>query len=93
MGECEWINGAMTRKEALPQLISSSYGLAGEQGDPWEAQVLVFGEHSHRKQIGLAQVVHKPTDIAIELGIDAVDLANLNTHKFKASITSGLEQR
>lgn len=60
-----------------PQLISSPYGFAGEQRDTWEAQVLVFGEHSHRKQIGLTQVVHKPTDIAIELGIDAVDLANL----------------
>lgn len=73
----------MTRKKALPQLISSPYGFAGEQGDVWEAQVLVFGEHSHRKQIGLTQVVHKPTDIAIKLGIDAVDLANLEGKKKK----------
>lgn len=69
----------------LPQLISSPYGFAGEQRDTWEAQVLVFGEHSHRKQIGLTQVVHKPTDIAIELGIDAVDLANLRGGKNKTN--------
>lgn len=77
MGKDEWMNGVMTRKNASPQLISSPYVFAGEQSNMWEAQVLVFGEHSHRKQIGLTQVVHKPTDIAIELGINAVDLANL----------------
>lgn len=74
----EWMERWGERKLISPQLVSSSYGFTREQSDTWEAQILVFGEHTHRKQIGLAEVVHEPTDVAVEPGIDAVDLANLD---------------
>lgn len=63
----------------VPELVSCSYGFAGEQSHTWEAQVLVFGENPDGKQIGLALVVHKPSHVAIKLGIDAERLANLET--------------
>lgn len=55
-----------------------------------KAHVLVFGEHADREQIGFAKMIYKPTNITIELGINAVDLSNLekkkshtNTKQFK----------
>lgn len=48
-----------------------------EEGDPGEAQVLVGHEHAHRDEVGLAQVVDEAADVAIETGIDAVNLSIL----------------
>jgi len=41
----------------------------------------VFGEHTDREQIGFAKMIHKPTNITIEPGINAVDLSNLKKKK------------
>lgn len=48
-----------------------------EEGDPGEAQVLVGHEHAHGDEVGLAQVVDEAADVAIETGIDAVNLSIL----------------
>lgn len=37
-----------------------------------EAQVLVAGEDTARKQVGLTHVVDEAADVAIEVGVDAV---------------------
>lgn len=66
--------------------------LACIESNSRKAHVLVFGEHADREQIGFAKMIHKPTNITIELGINAVDLSNLekktksplNTHKYEA---------
>lgn len=63
----------------LPKLISSLNRLACIECNSRKAHVLVFGEHTDREQIGFAKMIHKPTNITIKLGINAVDLSNLFT--------------
>lgn len=61
----------------VPDLLSSLYVPGAEEGDPGEAQVLVGHEHPHRDEVGLAQVVDEAADVAVETGIDAVNLSVL----------------
>lgn len=42
-----------------------------------EAEVLVGGEHSAGQQVGLTHVVEEATHIAVETGIDAVQVLRL----------------
>lgn len=65
------------KKKVLPKLLSCFDILAGEEGDVWETQVLVCGEHATGKQVGLAHVVDEPADVAIETGVDAVHVTQL----------------
>lgn len=62
----------------LPDLLSGSDGPAGEEGDAGEAQVLVGGEDPHSQQVGFAQVVDEAADVAVESGVDAVNVSNLH---------------
>lgn len=39
-----------------------------------EAEVLVGGEHSAGQQVGLAHVVEEATHVAVETGVDAVQV-------------------
>lgn len=42
-----------------------------------EAQVLVGGEHSAGQQVGLAHVVEEAAHVAVETGVDAVEVLRL----------------
>lgn len=65
----------MKKKEVfLPKLFSRLDVFTGKEGNVWETQVLVCGEHSAGKQVGLAHVVEEPTDVPIETRIDAVKI-------------------
>lgn len=61
----------------VPDLLSSLYVPGAEEGDAGEAQVLVGHEHPHGDEVGLAQVVDEAADVAIETGVDAVNLSIL----------------
>lgn len=56
------------------ELLSSLYVFTGKKGNVWETKVLVCCEHSTGKQVGLAHVIEKATDVSIETGINAVQV-------------------
>lgn len=58
-------------------LVSGSDGPAGEEGDAWEAQVLVHGEHLHSQNVGLTQMVQEAPHVPEESGVDTVRLPHL----------------
>ena len=61
-----------------PDLLSSFDGLAGEEGYPGEAEILVHGEHPHSQQVGLTQVVDEAANVAKESRIDTVNISHLH---------------
>lgn len=61
-----------------PYLFSSFDGLAGEEGYPGEAEILVHGEHPHSQQVGLTQVVDEAADVTKESRIDTVYVSHLH---------------
>lgn len=69
---------------AVPDLLAGLYVAGAEEGDAGESQVLVGHEHPHRDQVGLAQVVDEAADVAVETGVDAVNLSILGTNGDRA---------
>lgn len=55
-----------------PQFLSSENVSGAEEGDAREAQVLVQHEHTHRDDVGVAQVVYEAADVTIVSGINTV---------------------
>lgn len=75
---------ALDVPEALPvvkpQLLAGLDEAGAEEGNAGEAQVLVGHEDAHGHQVGLAVVVDEAADVAIEAGVDAVQLPILGGH-------------
>lgn len=65
------------RRRNRPELLSRGDVFAGEEGHVGEAQVLVGGEHSAGQQVGLAHVVEEAAHVAVETGVDAVEVLRL----------------
>lgn len=75
------VTWCLEERPYLPQLIAGTDVLAREECDVWEAEILVRGEHSHRKQVWLAHVVDESADVAVEPGVDTVDVAYLQEQR------------
>lgn len=65
------------KEHYLPNLVSSFDGPDGEEGYPWETQILVHGKHPHSYDVGFAQVVDEPANVAEESCVDTVYVSHL----------------
>lgn len=66
------------KEHYVPYLVSSFDRPDGEEGYPRETQILVHGKHPHSYDVGVAQVVDEPANVAEESCVNTVYVSHLH---------------